>query len=81
VSSFKLPRKIDEYSDNFDLLFDNFIMESEEGRYKGIRKDDGKIIKGTLTEAPLKLRASSIPSKTENVIYSNHHKSAFGNSQ
>jgi hypothetical protein len=56
-------------------------MESDEVRYKGIRKDDGKIIKGTLTEAPLKLKASSIPSKAENVIYSNHHRSAFGNSQ
>lgn len=56
-------------------------MESEQGRYKGIRKDEGKIIKGTLTEAPLKLKASSIPSKAENVVYSNHHKSAFGNSQ
>lgn len=56
-------------------------MEKEERRYKGSRKDDGKIIKGVLKEAPLKLRASSIPSKIENVVYANHHKFAFGNSQ
>lgn len=56
-------------------------MDSEEGRNKGVRKDEGKIIKGTLKEAPMKLRASSIPSKVENIIYSNHHKPAFGNSQ
>jgi hypothetical protein len=46
-----------------------------------VRKDEGKILKGTIKEAPLKLKASSIPSKTENIIYSNHHSSAFGNSQ
>ena len=56
-------------------------MDSEDGRNKGIRKDDGKIIKGTMTEAPTKIRASSIPSKVENVVFTNHHKSAFGNSQ
>lgn len=39
------------------------------------------ILKGTLTEAPLKVKASSIPSKNENIVYSNHHQSAFGNSQ
>ena len=50
-------------------------------RYKGLRKEDGKIIKGTMTEAPLKLKASSIPAKNETVVYSNHHKVAFGNSQ
>jgi len=56
-------------------------MESEEVRYKGIRKDSGKILKGTVQEAPLKLKASSIPSKIENLVYSNHHTPAFGNSQ
>jgi hypothetical protein len=56
-------------------------METEEGRNKGVRKDDGKILKGTLKEAPIKLKVSSIPSKIENIIYSNHHKAAFGNSQ
>ena len=56
-------------------------METEQGRNKGCRKDDGKIIKGTLTEAPTKLRASSIPSKIENVVFNNHHRAAFGNSQ
>jgi len=38
-------------------------MESERERYKGIRKDDGKIIKGTITEAPLKVKVASIPHK------------------
>ncbi len=56
-------------------------MDSDEGRNKGLRKDDGKIIKGTLTEAPMKLKASSIPSKIENVVFNNHHRPAFGNSQ
>lgn len=56
-------------------------MDVEEGRNKGVRKDDGKIVKGTLKEAPLKLKASSIPSRIENIIYTNHHKAAFGNSQ
>ena len=56
-------------------------MDNDEGRNKGVRKDDGRIIKGTLTDAPMKLKASSIPTKIENVIYNNHHKAAFGNSQ
>jgi hypothetical protein len=56
-------------------------MDTEEGRNRGLRREDGKIIKGTLTEAPTKLRASSIPSKIENVVFSNHHKAAFGNSR
>ena len=56
-------------------------MDQEEGRTKGIRKDEGKIYKGTLMEAPMKIRTSSIPSKVENVVYNNHHRPAFGNSQ
>ena len=56
-------------------------MDSDEGRNKGNRKDDGRIFKGTLTEAPTKMKASSIPSKIENVVFSNHHKASFGNSQ
>ena len=56
-------------------------MENDEGRNKGVRKDSGQIIKGTLKEAGLKLKASSIPRKIENIVYNNHHRPAFGNSQ
>lgn len=69
--------KVVFFAESLKLL----IMENEDGRYKGTRKDDGKIIKGTMKEAPLKLKASSIPSKIENIIFNNHHKAAFGNSQ
>ena len=40
----------------------------------------GKIVKGTLNEAPIKLKVSSIPSKYENIVYRSRSQPAFGDS-
>lgn len=37
--------------------------EEIDGRFKGINNFPGKIIKGTLNEAPIKIKVSSIPAK------------------
>lgn len=57
-------------------------MQSDDGeRNKGAGLPSGKILKGTLNEAPLKVKVSSIPTRFENIVYVNHGQSAFGNSQ
>lgn len=56
-------------------------IEEEEGyRNKGVMSSSGKILKGTLNEAPIKLNVSSIPTKHENVIFKSKSQSAFGDS-
>ena len=56
-------------------------LEDDEGyRNKGATISAGKIIKGTMNEAPIKLNVSSIPSKYENVIFKSKSQSAFGDS-
>ena len=40
-----------------------FDDDHEEYRFKGSSIGVGKIVKGTLNEAPIKLKVSSIPSK------------------
>lgn len=57
------------------------IHDDDDGfRNKGTQVLSGKIIKGTMNEAPIKLNVSSIPSKYENVIYKSSSKPAFGDS-
>ena len=41
----------------------------------------GKIFKGVINDAPMKVRVASIPSKFENVIYRDNKPPAFGNSR
>lgn len=57
-------------------------MEDEGDAYrnKGGILGYGKIIKGTLSEAQMKLRVSSIPNKHENIIYRGSYNTAFGTS-
>lgn len=43
--------------------------DSQTTRNKGIANQYGKIYKGTINEAPIKLKISSIPNKHENVIF------------
>lgn len=57
------------------------LQDDDDGfRNKGGALSAGKILKGTLNEAPIKLNVASIPSKYENVIYHNSTKPAFGDS-
>lgn len=57
------------------------LEDDDEGfRNKGTSILSGKIIKGTMHEAPIKLNVSSIPAKYENVIYRNSSRAAFGDS-
>jgi len=44
-------------------------------------RSTGRIFKGVINDAPMKLRVASIPSKTENIIYRNNKPPAFGNSR
>mgnify|MGYP006876341347 CR=1 FL=1 len=44
-------------------------------------RSTGKIYKGTINDAPMKVKVASIPSKFENVIYRNNKPPAFGNSR
>jgi hypothetical protein len=46
-----------------------------------MRQSTGKIFKGTINDAPMKVRVASIPSKFENVIYRLNKTPAFGNSR
>ena len=55
--------------------------EPEINRYKGSNHNTGKIIKGTLNDAPIKVKVSSIPSKFENIIFRNNSQPAFGDSK
>lgn len=44
-------------------------------------RSTGKIFKGVINDAPMKVRVASIPSKFENVIYRDNKPPAFGNSR
>lgn len=54
--------------------------DQEDYRFKGNSIGIGKIIKGTMNEAPIKLKVSSIPSKYENIVYRSNSSHAFGDS-
>ena len=55
--------------------------DTEVTRYKGANNNTGKIVKGTLNDAPIKVKVSSIPSKFENVVFRNDLQPAFGDSK
>lgn len=46
-----------------------------------MKRSTGKIYKGTLNDAPMKVKVASIPCKFENVVYRNNKVPAFGNSR
>lgn len=53
--------------------------DGELQRNKGATIGMGKIVKGTLNEAQIKMRVSSIPNKFQNIIYTSNNQPAFGN--
>lgn len=56
------------------------LEDEEDQRYKGTVNSSGKIIKGILSEAPVKFKIASIPTKFENVILRSTSRPAFGDS-
>lgn len=56
------------------VMDDDVDLQRNKGGNIGI----GKIIKGTLNEAQIKMRVSSIPNKFENIIYTSNNQPGFG---
>lgn len=54
------------------IIYKKFISmdhENEALRNKGISSQYGKIYKGTINEAPVKMKVGSIPNKNENIVF------------